>query len=97
MTGAEEKLWHFLRNRKFNGLKFRRQHPVDVFITDFICIEKKLVIEADGAIHNTSGQKGYDKNRTAVLEGYGLKVIRFTNAEIINNVFKVLKEIEKYI
>ena len=96
-TSAEEKLWPYLRNRKFKGLKFCRQHPIDRFIVDYICIEKQLVIEVDGAIHNTSEQKKYDKNRTVVLGEYGLTVIRFTNNEILNDVFKVLKEIEKYI
>ena len=96
-TPAEEKLWTYLRNRKFKGLKFRRQHPIDRFIVDYICIEKQLVVEVDGAIHNTPEQKKYDKKRTVVLEEYGLTVIRFTNKEILNDVFKVLKEIEKYI
>ena len=95
MTETERKLWFFLRNRKFKGLKFRRQHPVDVFITDFICIEKKLVVELDGEIHNTPEQIEYDKDRTKILKGYQLKVIRFTNHQINNNIYNVLKEIER--
>ena len=97
LTPAEEKLWPFLRNRRFKGLKFRRQHPIDRYIVDFICIEKKLVIEVDGGIHQLPEQKEYDRNRTADLEGYGLRVLPFTNEEILNDVFKVLKEIEKYV
>ena len=97
MTPAEKMLWQCLRNRKFKGLKFRRQHPIDRYIVDFICMEKRLVVEADGEIHHEPEQKEYDRERTAELEGYGLKVIRFTNEEILTDIFKVLKKIETYI
>ena len=97
MTPAEEKLWDKLRNRKFRRLKFRRQHPIDKYIVDFICMEKKLVIEVDGEIHNELKQKEYDRERTEELEGYGLRVIRFSNEKILDGVFKVLKDIEKFI
>ena len=94
MTPAEKMLWKLLRNRKFKGLKFRRQHPIDKYIVDFICVEKKLVVEADGEIHKKADQIKYDRERTADLESHGLKVIRFTNDEILSDVFKVLKKIE---
>jgi very-short-patch-repair endonuclease len=97
MTPAEEKFWPCVRNRRFKGLKFRRQHPVDRYIVDFICMEKKLVIEIDGGIHQKHEQKEYDRQRTVDLEKYGLIVLRFTNEEILNDVFKVLKEIKKYV
>ncbi len=97
LTPAEKILWDRLRNRKFKGLKFRRQHPIDRYIVDFICIEKKLVIEVDGEIHKRAEQKKYDCERTADLEGHGLKVIRFTNEEILSDVFVILKKIEKFI
>ena len=97
MTPAEKMLWQCLRNRKFKGLKFRRQHPIDRYIVDFICMEKRLVVEADGEIHQEPEQKEYDRERTAELEGYGLKVIRFTNEEILTDIFKALKKIETYI
>ena len=97
MTPAEKKLWDCLRNRKFKRLKFRRQHPIDKYIVDFICMEKMLVVEVDGGIHKDADQKEYDRKRTADLKGYGLRVIRFTNEEVLENVFKVLKKIEMYI
>ena len=97
MTPAEEKLWDRLRNRNFNKLKFRRQHPIDRYIVDFICMEIKLVVEVDGEIHNNLKQKEYDRERTKDLEGYGLRVIRFSNEEVLDGVFKVLKDIGKFI
>ena len=97
LTPAEKTLWERLRNRKFKRLKFRRQHPIDRYIVDFICIEKKLVIEVDGGIHQKAEQIEYDRKRTADLEDFGLKIIRFSNEEILNNVFGVLKKIETYI
>ena len=97
LTPAEKKLWDCLRNRKFRRLKFRRQHPIDRYIVDFICIEKKLVVEVDGGIHRKAEQKEYDNMRTIDLEGYGLKVIRFSNEEVLDNVYDVLKKIGMYI
>ncbi|SHJ60823.1 Very-short-patch-repair endonuclease [Tangfeifania diversioriginum] len=97
LTPAEKMLWGFLRNRKFKHLKFRRQHPIDQYIVDFICIEKKLVIEVDGGIHQKPEQIEHDRKRTADLEDYGLKIIRFSNEEILNDIFKVLKEMDTYI
>jgi len=97
LTPAERKLWGCLRNRKFKRLKFRRQHPIDKYIVDFICIEKKLVIEADGGIHLKVEQKEYDRKRTADLEDYGLKIIRFSNEDIMSDIFGVLKTIETFI
>ena len=97
LTPAEKLLWINLRNRKFKRFKFRRQHPIDKYIVDFICIEKKLVIEVDGGIHQKAEQMEYDRNRTAELEEYGLKIIRFTNEEVLSNVFEILIQIETYI
>ncbi|MBK3518573.1 endonuclease domain-containing protein [Carboxylicivirga marina] len=90
-TGAEKILWNKLRNRQLNGLKFRRQHPIDIFIADFYCHEKKLVIEVDGKIHDF--QKEYDRGRTAELNNLGVKVLRFTNEEVQKNIQKVCKTI----
>jgi very-short-patch-repair endonuclease len=97
MTPAEEFLWGQLRNRKFLGLKFRRQHPVEVFVVDFICIEKYLVVEVDGEIHQTPEQKEWDENRAAEIEKYGLTILRFTNEEVIHNTDKVLQKIKEYV
>ena len=93
MTPAEKALWDKIRNRKVANCKFRRQHPIDIFIADFYCHEKKLVIEIDGEIHNA--QKEHDINRTAEMENYGIRVIRFTNDEIENELEKVVEKIEE--
>ncbi len=67
-TEAEDKLWQYLRNKKVNGLKFRRQHPLHNYIADFYCHEAKLVIEIDGAVHTTKDNAEYDKGRTYELQ-----------------------------
>jgi len=101
-TPAEELLWQHLRNRNLSGKKILRQHPVCVdfyfgrrlyYIPDFYCHEAKLVIEADGPVHLF--KKEYDKNRDEVLNGLGLKILRFTNDEIVNNLAGVLKKIQE--
>jgi very-short-patch-repair endonuclease len=97
MTAAEEFLWEKLRNRQFPGLKFRRQHPVEVFVVDFICIEKCLVVEVDGEIHQTPEQKEWDENRAAEIEKYGLTILRFTNEEVLHETEKVLEKIREYV
>jgi very-short-patch-repair endonuclease len=97
MTPAEKVLWSSLRNRKFKGLKFRRQHPIDRYIVDFVCLEEKLVVEADGYIHKSTEQKEYDLKRTRELESYGLKVIRLSNEEILESVYRALKKVEAFL
>ncbi|RFZ90801.1 endonuclease domain-containing protein [Mucilaginibacter conchicola] len=99
-TPAETKLWALLRDRQLNGYKFLRQHPIYVrsalgrcefYIPDFYCDKKKLVIEADGPVHLY--KKDYDKNRDKVLADLGLKILRFTNQEIEDDIEAVLKRI----
>ena len=92
-TEAEKLLWEELRNRKLNGLKFRRQHPLDKFIVDFYCNEKKIVLELDGGVHNEKINKEYDEARTAMLAGLNIIVLRFKNEEVINDMQGVLKKI----
>ena len=94
MTIAEKKLWERL-NKSQLGVRFKAQHPVDIFIVDFYCHKYKLVIEVDGEIHLS--QKEYDEGRTAELERFDLTVIRFTNEEVMNDVDKVIEEIRKYL
>ena len=94
-TKAEKILWEYLRNQKLEGLKFRRQHPLDRFIADFYCHEKKLVVELDGAVHDEKMNVQYDEARTYELKGSGIKVIRFRNSEVENNILFVLNEIRK--
>lgn len=91
MTLAEKKLWYsYLKNFKFRVL---RQRPIDHFIVDFYCPSLKLVIEIDGDTHFTDEGKAYDKERTARLESYGLKVIRFTNSQVLRNFEAVCEQL----
>ena len=92
-TDAEVTLWELLRDKKL-GDKFRRQHLIDDFIVDFVCLSKNLVIEVDGGYHNDPTQKEYDEQRTLYLNEKGFKVIRFTNEEVIGNTEAVLTKIK---
>ena len=97
MTEAESKLWSLLRKKKVEGKRFRRQHPVNKFIVDFYCHECKLVIEVDGGIHQRAEQKEYDTGRTYELEQLGLKVIRFTNSQVLQQPGMVIERIKETI
>jgi len=92
-TKAEDALWDCIRNRKID-YKIRRQHIVNGFIADFICIEKKAIIEVDGGIHSTKEQLEHDKFRTEVLISNGFHVLRYTNEEVLINPYKVAKRIK---
>nr|NQU92957.1 endonuclease domain-containing protein [Bacteroidota bacterium] len=94
MTEAEANLWKRLRNRKFEGLKFRRQHPVNRFIVDFYCHEKRLVVEVDGSIHDLKEVKERDEGREEDLKNLGLTIVRFTNEEILNDISTVLEKLK---
>lgn len=91
-TEAEDFLWQQLRNKNLDE-KFRRQHLIDDFIVDFVCLSKGLVIEVDGGIHNQ--QKEYDEQRTLLLNEKGFKVIRFKNEEILGDIESVLEKIKQ--
>jgi very-short-patch-repair endonuclease len=93
-TRPAQMLWQQLRNHRLNGLKFRRQHPIDDFIVDFYCAEKKLIIEVDGEVHLEKEMIEYDQDRTEILEGLGLKVIRFKNSEVLENIEMILERIK---
>lgn len=93
MTPAEVTLWRELRGRSFQQLKFRRQHGIGPFIVDFYCAERRLVIEVDGNIHMGEDQRGHDQGREQYLEAAGLKVIRYSNDEIVNNINGVLRRL----
>ncbi len=102
-TTAECLLWEELKNRKLLNKKFIRQFPIkyeyfnkrSFFIVDFICYEKKLIIEIDGEIHNKLQLT--DKLRTEVLNNLGFNVIRFSNEDILNNMSNTLEEIKKHL
>jgi leucyl-tRNA synthetase len=85
-TEAEDKLWQVLRNRQINNDKFRRQHPIAGYIPDFVCLEKKLIIEIDGGYHNAAEQKKFDTARSEWLNEYQYKLLRFTNDEVLQHI-----------
>ena len=88
MTDAERLLWQHLRSRELGGYKFRRQRPVGPYIVDFICLEKKLVVEVDGGQH--AGQMELDAKRSDYLEDKGYRVLRFWNNEVLKEIESVL-------
>ena len=91
MTTEEKKLWfEFLRDFKH---RFRRQHIIDNYIVDFYCADMKLVVEIDGGQHYTESGKVYDDERGVVLESYGVKILRFTNTDVINSFDAVCRTI----
>jgi len=94
MTPAESALWEGLRNKNL-GVKFRRQHPVNAYIPDFVCLEKLLVVEVDGEYHFVGNQQVSDEERTRYLEQNGFEVIRFTNEEVLGNIDGVLERIKE--
>ena len=93
-TEAENLLWQNLRNCRL-GDKFRRQHPIGEFIPDFVCLEKKLVIEVDGEYHNKKKQQDYDAQRTEYLNSHGYSVIRFTNDAVLHDTKNVIAQIQQ--
>ncbi len=97
-TIAESTLWKYLRTKKLEGYKFRRQHIIGRYIADFVCLEKNLVIELDGSIHQLPENKESDEIRTNWLNENGFNVVRFENEEVINDpdkvLIKILKELE---
>lgn len=95
MTEAEKILWFHLK-QKPDGFKFRRQHPLGVYIADFYCHKLKLVIELDGSVHNVDEVKANDEIRQRVIEESGIKVIRFTNERVFNDLEMVIQEIKSY-
>tara|TARA_R110002049_G_scaffold2195_1_gene15836 strand:- start:2255 stop:6112 length:3858 start_codon:yes stop_codon:yes gene_type:complete len=93
-TAAEKALWVCLKTKQLGGFKFRREHIIDEYIVDFVCLSKNLIIEVDGAYHNDPETQEADKFRTENLEELGFRVIRFTNEEVIGNIDNVLNKIE---
>lgn len=96
-TIPERLLWEKLRNRALSGLKFRRQVGIGPFIVDFYCAEHRLVIEIDGESHFTSEGIAYDAERTAYLESLNNHVLRFTNADVMENINAVLERIHVFV
>ena len=92
-TSAETALWEILRNRNFQNLKFRRQHPLKKYIVDFYCAALELVIELDGDYHNEKEQKAKDENRDLHLSVLGYRVLRYSNNTVFNDVETILQDI----
>ena len=95
MTQSESILWEKLKGKQINGLRFRRQHPINIYIVDFYCHTQKLVIELDGEIHKS--QIEYDNERTKDLNIYGLNIIRFHNYEIEEDIDNIISKIKNTI
>jgi very-short-patch-repair endonuclease len=81
-TWAEELVWRWLRNRRFNSYKFRRNHPVGIYFLDFFCEEAELNIELDGRHHGFPDQQKHDAERTKFLKSQGIKTLRFWNSHL---------------
>ncbi len=81
-TDAEKALWRILRDRRLSTLKFRRQVPIDPYIVDFVCLEQRLIVEADGAQH---AENPRDTTRDAFLAEQGFQILRFWNHDILTN------------
>jgi len=94
-TPAEALLWQHLRGHRMLGLHFRRQHPLDRFIVDFCCVERRLVIEVDGPVH--AGQLAYDDVRAETLQRLGYRVLRWTNDQIEHDLDAVLAALREYL
>jgi len=92
MTRTELILWKKLKDRNIFNFKFRRQHPINIFIVDFYCHELKMAIEVDGEIHNIEN-RDYDLGRESDLNRFGITVIRFTNYEVIYDIDYVINTI----
>ena len=95
MTEAEKILWDLLKNRSVFKVRFRRQHPIGIFIVDFYCHEYKLAIEIDGEIHLKNEVIEYDDGRSHDIEKYGIKILRYTNNEVFTDPKKIINEILK--
>ena len=92
-TFAEGLLWKLLSSRKLDSLKFRRQHPIDNYIVEFYCKEKRLIIEIDGPLHEDVEKKMKDNLRQKYLESKGYKIIRFKDTEITGDIDNILTRI----
>jgi very-short-patch-repair endonuclease len=96
-TPAEKAMWKLLRSRQFGGLKFRRQYPYNSFILDLYCPAHRLAIELDGSQHVTPDGRAQDAERTAQLQGAGIRVLRFSNRDVLYNSQVVLHRLEETI
>ncbi|GAA4464931.1 hypothetical protein GCM10023093_16250 [Nemorincola caseinilytica] len=96
LTNAELVLWGYLKQRPL-GYKFRRQHPLGIYIADFYCHALKLVIEVDGSVHEDPEMAEKDKVRQDIINSLGVKMIRFRNEEVEKRLETVIDKIENHI
>jgi len=94
-TDTERLLWKYLRAKQMEGCKFRRQEPIGSYIVEFVCQEKRIIIEVDGGQHSVEREK--DNKRDTWLEGQGYKVLRFWNDEVLTNTKGILEVIRDYL
>jgi len=92
-TDAEKRLWRHLKSKQINGLKFRRQEPIGTYIVDFVCFEKRLIIELDGGQH--ASQQAQDQERESWFMSQGFITLRFWNNEVLANIEGVLEVIRR--
>ncbi len=95
-TPQEIILWSKLKNRNFHNLKFRRQYSIGKYIVDFICLEKKIIIELDGWQHKEENQERYDEERSKFFKKCGFRILRFWNNEVNDNLNGVMLRIEEF-
>jgi very-short-patch-repair endonuclease len=93
MSDAERMLWHALRARQIEGARFRRQHPLGKYVVDFVCLERRLVVEVDGGQHTEDDQVAHDVRRDRWLEAEGFRVLRVPTAEVYGNIAGVVDTI----
>jgi very-short-patch-repair endonuclease len=86
-------MWDILRDRRLEGIKFRRQKPIRIYVADFYCAELKLVVELYGDVHIDPRQAAHDKNRDAYLSSLGCTILRFPNRDVFDNREAVLTKI----
>ncbi|MGC1563326.1 MAG: endonuclease domain-containing protein [Bradyrhizobium sp.] len=96
-TNAESKLWQALRNRRLARWKFRRQHPIDRYVVDFVSLDGKLIVEVDGVTHSAPAAVSHDKARSDALEACGFLVVRVSNTDVYENLQGVLEMIESHL
>jgi len=92
-TEAERAMWKILRKFRQSGFPFRRQHPIEFYIADFYCHNLRLVIEVDGEIHTKKEIQRHDEGHSGELERFGIKVLRFTNSQILRDSDLVVEKI----
>jgi very-short-patch-repair endonuclease len=95
-TDAERILWSHIRAKHLDGLKFRRQHPLGNYIVDFICLERKVIIELDGSQHAEPAIQEYDRERGNWLENEGYRVLRFWDNDVLMNTKGILEVIREH-